>query len=199
MKTSNKKISRKHLRHLNKKERKQPLIVLKDLYEDKTDFQDFRTQVELLLLGGIDGRLRRNGFEYQLVGNRLKKQIEVAYILYIEADIKNNANYSPHIDNIKEMYSILKRGTIYNISEALFLFFGYQSLKGWRNEIDDLVSNASLGLKNYHHRMNDDALILYNYTMALVNSLHQIYQEEGLILELELPVYIKPVNTNRAE
>lgn len=194
MKTINKKITKKHFRYLNGKERKQPLIVLDDLYEDKIDFQDFRTQTELLLLGGLDGRLRRNGFEYQLIGQRLKKLIEIAYILYIEAGIKNNVNYRPHLDNIREMYSILKRGTIYNINEVLFLFFGYQSLKGWRKEIDDLVSNASLGLNNYHHRINDDALILYNYTMALIDSLHQIYQDRGLVLELELPNYIKPRN-----
>lgn len=189
MKTTNKTLAKKHFRYLSKKEIKDPLSILIDLYEDQTDFETFRLEVDLLLLGGLDRRLQRNGFDHHYTGQRLKRQIEVAYILYVEMLIKEKVNYNPHAKNIRETYAILNRNRIYDTQEALFLFFGYRSLAGWRNDVDDILSQASFVLNDYPRSPMDDCLILYHYLTTLVDTLHHIYKDGGV--EIALPSYVK--------
>lgn len=179
-----KELKTKKFRYLEKDEIKRPLHYLHEFYRHEVKFESWRMEVELLLLSGLDGRLKRIGFEYGLIGQRLIKQIEAAYALYIQANIKDKVRFRSNVQTMPEMYAVLGQEHIYQPAEALLLFFEYHSLKDWIQEIEWVVGYASLGLKKYLHGPNDDSLLIYSRTMALVDSLYQIYLSDGMEVDL---------------
>lgn len=177
-------LKRQKFRYIEKGEIEKPLHHLHEFYKQDVPFEDWRTDVELLLLSGLDGRLKRNGFEYSLTGQRLIKHIEIAYVLYVVADIKNRARFQRHPETIRGMYNILTRGYLYQPTEALLLFFECKSLEDWIQQMELIVNFASLSLTAYEHQSNDDGLFIYNRTMALVDSLHRIYKNDSLEMDM---------------
>lgn len=179
-----KKLKTKKFRYVEKNEISKPLQSLHQFYELDVSFETWRMDVELLLLSGLDGRLKRNGFEHGLIGQRLIKQIEIAYVLYIQANIKKRVDFQRHVRSVREMYGVLDQERVYSVTEALFLFFECQSLKKWRVEVDCMISYASSALEDDNNPNNDSALLVYIRMMALVDALHQIYLDNGMHADL---------------
>lgn len=188
MKSTKHQLKAKHFHYLTGSERKKPLSVLVNLYGRETDFRFFFTEVDFLLLSGLDGRLRRDGFEYHYIGLRLQRQIEVAYILYVDMGIQYKVSYCPHSKSIEQMYATLSRHSMYDIKEALFLFFDYKSLAAWREQVDEIVSHASFSINGYHNEALEDSLIIYHYIRTLVSTLNQVYEDGGV--KVEQPDYL---------
>lgn len=189
MEKINNKLSKQNFRYLNETEIASPLHYLHDFYVDKIDFATWRSHVTHFLLAGLDGRLRRNGLEYGYIAQRLIKHIETAYVIYKQSNIKSYTAYKRHLDKIREMYDLTHQENILSEKETLYLFFKYQSLKEWVDEIDSLLCNASIALKNYHHSINSEAVIVYHLITSLTDTLYQIHQKNGV--EIELPSYIQ--------
>lgn len=179
-----KKLKEKNFRYLKKMEIQKPLQCLHLFYKLDVPFRDWRRDVELLLLSGLDGRLKRNGFEHGLAGQRLIKQIELAYVLYVQADIKNKIRFCPHAKTIRETYNVLNQPNLYLPVEALVLFFEYQSLTAWREEVDSLIGYASIAFEEDTSNENEEGLIVYTYTMAMIDALYELYQADGMEINL---------------
>lgn len=193
MEKINKKLYKQNFRYVDETEISAPLQSLDDFYTSKVDFKAWKNQVTQFLLAGLDGRLRRNGLEYGYISQRLIKHIEIAYIIYKQSNIKAHATYKRHLKGIKEMHKTTGQSHLLTDKETLYLFFRYQSLKGWVDEIDALVSNACIALKNYHDNINSEAVIVYHLISTLTDALYQIQQKNGL--EIELPPYIHVTNS----
>lgn len=179
-----KKLKNRKFRYVEKDEISKPLQSLHQFYKLDVSFKTWRMDVELLLLSGLDGRLKRNGFEYGLTAQRLIKQVEIAYVLYTAANIKKKVDFQRHVKSVREMYGVLNQERVYSTTEALFLFFECQSLNEWRVELDFMISYASLALENEDNPNNDNALLVYIRIMALIDALHQIYLDNGMHADL---------------
>ncbi|TDQ75428.1 hypothetical protein [Sphingobacterium yanglingense] len=189
----NNKLSKQNFRYAGKQEIIDPISILDDFYNAKVDFTSWKNQVKHFLLAGLDGRLRRNGLEYGYISQHLINHIEIAYIIYKQSNIKAHTTYKRHLSNLSEMYKVTSPSSLLTEKETLYLFFRYQSLKGWVEEIDSLVCNASIGLKDYHHEINSEAVIIYHLISSLTDALYQIHQKNGV--EIELPSYIQVAQT----
>lgn len=189
MKKINNKLSKQNFRYVGKQEIIDPISFLDDFYSSKVDFTSWKNQVIHFLLAGLDGRLRRNGLEYGYISQHLIKHIETAYIIYKQSNIKTHTTYKQHLSNLNEMFETTNQSSLLTDNETLYLFFKYQSLKGWVEEIDSLVCNSSIGLKNYYHEINSEAVIIYHLISSLTDALYQIHQKNGV--EIELPSYIQ--------
>ncbi len=193
MKKINNKLSGQNFRYVDETEISFPLHYLHDFYTDKIDFTTWKSHVIHFLLAGLDGRLRRNGLEYGYISQRLIKHIETAYVIYKQSNIKAHTVHKRHLSKIKEMFDLTYQENLLSEKETLYLFFKYQSLKGWVEEIDSLVCNASIGLKNYHHKIHSEAVIIYHLISCLTDALYKIHQNNGV--EIELPSYINVNHT----
>lgn len=194
--------TRKHFRYLNKQEVLDPIKYLNDFFTDQTDINYWRTEVELLLLSGLDGKLRRNGLDYGFIAQRLIKHIEIAYIFYKEGNIKQTTLYKPHLKKKSDIRSFFKHYEGKQpIKEILYLFFKYQSLKDWCYQIDEILCNASVALKKYHPPILIDSLLIYHYTKSLINALHQIHLDGGLAFYTPSFIFKKeePVKTSEVK
>lgn len=192
MEKINNKLSKHNFRYAGKQEINDPIYCLDDFYSAKVDFTSWKNQVKHFLLAGLDGRLRRNGLEYGYISQHLIKHIEIAYIIYKQSNIKSHTTYKRHLTNLNEMYEKTSQSSLLTDKETLYLFFKYQSLKGWVQEIDSLLCHASTGLKNYHHDVQSESVIVYYHISSLTDALYQIHQNNGL--EIELPSYIDTIH-----
>lgn len=188
MKNTQKKLKAKHFRYLSKREIKDPLSYLDELYRNQTDFISFRKEVDLFLQSGLDPRLRIDGMEYCYTAQLFIKQVELAYVIYVQGGIYVQGSPPIKLRSTADLYSYL-RNTAPSPCLAIQQFFEWMSLNRWREEIDHMACIASISLKTLSFESHGDSLMIYTLGVRLVDALYQIYEDDGV--ELEFPEYIK--------
>ena len=196
MKNTQKKLKAKHFRYLSKREIKDPLSYLDELYRNQTDFISFRKEVDLFLQSGLDPRLRIEGMEYCYAAQLFIKQVELAYVFYVNGGIYLRDRAKIKIRSAADLYCYLGN-TAPSPYWAIQQFFKLMSLNRWREEIDHMACVASISLKTRFLESHGDSLMIYTLGVQLVDALYQIYEEDGV--ELEFPKYIKPKIRNDSE
>lgn len=103
MENTQKKLQKTHFRYLNTDNIKRPIAYLKDFFKRQTTFAKWRRKVELFLLAGLDDRFQRKGVTYAYIGQRLKKQIEIAYVIYSKMNLNDDYSVNLVVADYTEM------------------------------------------------------------------------------------------------
>lgn len=197
MKNTQKKLKAKHFRYLSRKEIKDPLSYLKYHFVDVTTIALWSRDVTALLQSSIDKRLTLKGYPYVSIGQDLIKHVEIAYVIYVNCRIKHLSQDCMKVNSNLSRRNHFEKERLYRPEEILYLFFSFQPLQRWREEIDWMTHKAFADWTGYKYEPEKNSMIHYVYITELIYALYQIYEEDGV--ELEFPEYIKPKIRNDSE
>lgn len=190
MKTSHKKLGKKYFRYLSKEEIENPLSYLKYHFGDVTTIKHWSRDVTALLQSSMDKRLTVKGCPYVSIGQDLIKQVEIAYVIYVNCRIKHLSQDCMKVNSNLARRKHFEKERVYTPEEILYLFFSFQTLQKWREEIDWMTHKAFADWTGYEYEPEENSLVYYVYITELIYALYQIHQNGGV--ELEFPEYIKP-------
>ncbi|MBD1427428.1 hypothetical protein [Sphingobacterium arenae] len=189
MKTITKTLSKKNFRYLDKKEIKDPLSYLKNYFGDVTNIKYWSGDVKAFLQSSLDKRLTMTGYPYVSIGQELIKHIEIAYVIYRQARIKEVLHDFTALRSNQDRGKHHQKERMYTPEEILYLFFKFQSLKQWQNEIDWMTHKAFACWTGYEYEPGENAVVYYVYIVELIYALYNIQKEGKLVLDV--PFYVE--------
>lgn len=194
MKNTQKKLKAKQFRYLSKKNIKNPMVYIRDFFQQQTDIINWQNDINLFVITGAYPAMSTGGYpENGYNCHQMIKQIEIAYVIFKQCglpkhkdpltlfDTRNDYfNYSYGLEltcnNKRSPYDLIRK------------FFSYQPLQKWYKTMDDLMEQLTLKRSIGNEHFGDKIVVIREFLIRLAYALYYIYEHGGI--SIPLPPYV---------
>lgn len=192
-KIKQKKLKAENFRYVTKEIIKDPMIYLDDFFVQRTRIENWERDIHLLVNAAVCSELANpqmleSGFNC----NRLIEQVEVAYIIYKQCNLKKQAKPLKVLKKRKDYLAYWFRGEYTfngkaDPADTLSRFFSYQSLAGWYKTLDDMMMYLADHTRSHEERFGDKIVVIRELLLRMARALSDIYENEGI--SVQVPSY----------
>ena len=180
MKIKQKKLKAENFRYVTKEMIRNPMVYLDDFFRSQTKIDCWLRSIHLLINAAAYPDLASP--EFQENGGDAKKlieQLEVAYVIYRQCNLKTQANPLTFFKTREDYLAYLFRGeyTVYgevNPADSLSKVFSFQSLAEWYETLDDIWLYASQSRDDSYERFGDRILVIRELLLRMAQALADI-------------------------
>lgn len=194
MKNTQKKLKAKQFRYLSKKNIKNPMIYIRDFFQQQTDIVNWQNDINLFVTTGAYPAMSTGGYpENGYNCHQMIKHIEIAYVIFKQCglpkhkdpltlfDTRNDYfNYSYGLEltcnNKRSPYDLIRK------------FFSYQPLQKWYKTMDYLMEQLTLKRSIGNEHFGDKIVVIREFLIRLAYALYYIYEHGGI--SIPLPPYV---------
>ncbi|KKX51042.1 MULTISPECIES: hypothetical protein [Sphingobacterium] len=194
MKNTQKKLKAKHFRYLSKKNIKNPMIYIRDFFQQQTDIINWQKDINLFVTTGAYPAMSTGGYpENGYNCHQMIKQMEIAYVIFKQCGLPKHKNPLTLFDTRKDYfnYSYGPEFTCNNKKSPYDLirkFFSYQPLQKWYKTMDGLMEQLTLKRSIGDEHFGDKIVVIREFLIRLAYALYYIYEHGGITIPL--PPYV---------
>ena len=197
MKNTQKKLKAKHFRYLSKKNIKNPMIYIRDFFQQQTDIVNWQNDINLFVITGAYPAMSTGGYpENGYNCHQMIKQMEIAYVIFKQCGLHKHKNPLTLFDTRNDYfnYSYGLEFTCNNKRSPYDLirkFFSYQPLQKWYKTMDDLMEQLTLKRSIGNEQFGDKIVVIREFLIRLAHALYYIYEHGGISIPLPSYVHIE--------
>lgn len=194
MKNTQKKLKAKHFRYLSKKNIKNPMVYIRDFFQQQTDIVNWQNDINLFVTTGAYPAMSTGGYsENGYNCHQMIKQMEIAYVIFKQCELPKHKNPLTLFDTRKDYfnYSYGPEFTCNNKKSPYDLirkFFSFQPLQKWYKTMDDLMEQLTLKRSIGNEHFGDKIVVIREFLICLAYALYYIYEHGGI--SIPLPPYV---------
>lgn len=185
MKNTQKKLKAKHFRYLSKEYIEDPLIYLKEFFEQETYVHYFVKDINLLINAASNVKMNSPHSHSGHNTKKLIELVELAYVIFKKCHLKKLKNPLDFFKCDSDYWNYvsgecLSVNDIESPEDEISRFFSHQSLGQWYETLDEIWINIGDRNGEFLGSVSKEILATRELLQRLAISLHKIYENKSL-------------------